>query len=99
LRRSISSDTQRTKTPKAAITVKDTVGSRVEGATVYGTWSGDYGGNVSGVTGADGTVTFVSGKVRQENTEFTFTVTDVVKAGSSYDPALNREDSATITVP
>ena len=82
----------------AVVTIEDTDNNRVEGATVSGTWSGDYGGDVSGVTGPDGTVTFISGRVRQPNAEFTFTVTDVVKSGSGYDEGLNVDTWITITV-
>jgi hypothetical protein len=80
------------------VTVEDTAHNRVEGATVFGAWSGDYGGHASGVTGPDGTVTFVSGKVRQSSAEFTFTVTDVVKSGFIYDADLNVVSGASITV-
>jgi PKD repeat protein len=82
----------------AIVTIEDTDNNWVEGATVSGSWSGDYAGDVSGVTGPDGTVTFASGKVRQAGAEFTFTVTDVVKAGFIYDEGLNDVTSATIVV-
>jgi len=82
----------------AGVTIKDTAGNLVGGATVNGTWSGAYSGSASGVTGADGTVRFESGKVRQSAT-FTFTVNDVVKGGYTYDPARNVETSDSITVP
>jgi hypothetical protein len=83
----------------AVVTIYDTGGLPVEGATVYGMWSGDYDGPASGVTGVDGTVAINSGKVRQANAAFTFTVDDVVKGGYTYDPALNVETSDSITVP
>jgi PKD repeat protein len=83
----------------AVVTIRDTGGNPVVGATVSGTWSGDYSGTSSGVTGADGTVTFNSGKVRQASATFGFTVDDVVLAGWTYDPDLNVETSDTITVP
>ncbi|MGD8793087.1 MAG: PKD domain-containing protein [Anaerolineae bacterium] len=87
------------RSASAVVTILDTDGNPVAGATVYGTWSGDYNGTVSGVTGADGTVSFDSGKVRQADATFTFTVDDVVLSGYVYDPALNAETSDTITVP
>jgi serine protease len=83
----------------AVVTIKDTGGNPVDGATVYGAWSGDYTGTVSGVTGTDGTVSFESGKVRQAGASFTFTVDDVVKSGYTYDSNLNPETSGSITVP
>jgi hypothetical protein len=54
---------------------------------------------VSGVTAADGTVAFSSGKVRQADATFTFTVDDVVHANFTYDPGLDNESSATVIVP
>jgi hypothetical protein len=71
----------------------------VEGVTVLGTWSGDESGTVSGVTAADGTVSYSSSKVREANATFTFTVDNLVKAGYTYEPDLNNETSATIVVP
>ncbi|MGD2155575.1 MAG: S8 family serine peptidase [Anaerolineales bacterium] len=81
----------------AVVTIKDTDGSLIEGATVSGTWSGDYNGSTSGTTAADGTVSFESGKLRQPNVTFTFTVNDVVKSGYSYD-STQGETTDTITV-
>jgi PKD repeat protein/predicted secreted protein len=83
----------------AVVTIRDTAGNPVSGATVYGTWSGDYAATVNGVTGADGTVSFTSGNVKLAGATFTFTVDDVVLAGYAYDPSLNVEDSDTIVVP
>jgi PKD repeat protein len=83
----------------ATVTIHDTDGNQVEGAMVYGTWSGDYSATVSGVTGPDGSVTFNSSKVRQANATFIFTVDSVVKSGYSYDSGLNAETIDTIVVP
>ena len=76
--------------------ITDTSEADVEGATVYGTWSGIVGGAASSVTGVDGKVTLQSPKVKSGGT-FTFTVDDVVKSGWTYDPA--GETSGSITVP
>jgi hypothetical protein len=81
------------------VTIHDTGGSPVAGATVYGAWSGDYGASVSGVTAADGTVSFSSGKVRHADVTFTFTVDDVLHNSFTYDPALNNKSTATVVVP
>ena len=86
------------RTGIATVTIKDTDGNLVAGATVDGAWSGDYLTLASGVTGADGTVRFETGKVRHSAT-FTFTVDDVQKSGYTYDPVLNNQTSATIKVP
>jgi subtilisin len=80
----------------ATVTIHDIDENPVAGATVYGTWSGSYSQNVSGVTEADGTVAFTSGKVRDGSATFTFTVDNVVKEGYTYDPALNPYTSATV---
>jgi subtilisin family serine protease len=83
----------------AVVTIYDTGGNPVAGAAVVGTWSGAYAAGVQGTTGADGTVAFTSGKVKQANATFTFTVDNVSKAGYSYDPGLNNESNDSITVP
>ena len=83
----------------AVVTIYDTGNMPVAGATVYGTWSGDYSASMSGVTAADGTVAFSSGKVRHANATFTFTVDDVFRDGFTYEPGLNNQSSATLVVP
>jgi C1A family cysteine protease/fibronectin type 3 domain-containing protein len=83
----------------AVITIHDINGNPVSGATVYGTWSGDYAATVNGVTGADGTVSFTSSNVKLANASFTFTVDNVVLSGYVYDPSSNVETLDTIVVP
>ena len=83
----------------AVVTILDGTGNPVEGAAVYGTWSGDYSGPAEGFTTTDGTVTFTSGEVKMKNATFTFTVSDVVRDGLNYDPDLNIETEDTIIVP
>ncbi|MDF1514880.1 MAG: S8 family serine peptidase, partial [Anaerolineae bacterium] len=83
----------------AVVTIKDTDGNMVEGAMVYGTWSGAYSGSTNGITGSDGTVSFESRKVRQANVTFTFTVDNVEKSGYTYDSSLDVEPSDSITIP
>jgi PKD repeat protein len=83
----------------ALITIVDASDNPVSGATVYGTWTRDYEASVSGVTGADGTVRFTSGKVRKAPATFTFTVADVFKSGYTYDPSRNTKSSDTVVVP
>ncbi len=77
------------RTATAVVTIKDTNGALVAGATVSGTWSGSYTGSVSGTTSADGTVTFTASAKR--GTSFTFTVTNVTKTGANYDATKNVE--------
>ncbi len=92
-----------TQTPKiagknyesnATITIWDTNNNPVADATVYITWSGVVSGSDSGVTGADGTVTFKSDKVKSTG-PFTITVDNVTHATLPYNPALNIETSDT----
>jgi PKD repeat protein len=80
----------------ATITIRDTNNAPVANATVHITWSGVVSGSDSGVTAADGTVTFVSARVKSHG-PFIITVTNVTHAVLPYNPALNNEttDSAT----
>jgi hypothetical protein len=70
----------------------------IEGVTVYGDWSGATVESQSDITLIDGRITFKSSKVSGGGT-FTFTVTDVVKTGYTYDPGQNVETSDSITAP
>jgi PKD repeat protein len=80
----------------AVVTIWDTNNNPVADATVYITWSGVVGGTDSGVTAADGTVTFVSDKLKS-NGPFIITVDNVTHAVHTYNSSLNVEttDSAT----
>jgi uncharacterized membrane protein len=79
----------------ALVTVTSS-GSPLDGATVYGEWSGVYSAQVSGTTAADGTVSFKTGFIRQSGTA-TFTVTRIVKNGQEY--ILSGETSDSISGP
>ena len=81
----------------ATVWIKNDSGGDVEGATVYGEWTGAVNETDSGVTGPDGKVTLTSSKTKTGN-NFTFCVTDVVGSGYTYDPALNNETCDTIVV-
>ncbi|MDQ1349763.1 MAG: vibriolysin, partial [Acidobacteriota bacterium] len=78
----------------AVVTIKDINNALVSNATVYVTWSGAVTGSTSGVTGTNGTVTFVSSQVRVTG-PFTITVTNVTHPSNTYNPALNVETSDT----
>jgi hypothetical protein len=84
---------------KATVPILSTSGAPVEGATIYGTWSGSgaHGRDVSGTTDSQGEVTFVM--VSSRAGEFIFTVNNVTKAGWGYDPTANVETSDSATVP
>jgi len=83
-------------TATAVITIKDTDGNVAPNATVSVTWSGVVSGSASGLTGADGTVTFNSAKVKSTG-PFTIRVTEVTHDIMSYDSDLNNETSDSIT--
>ncbi|MFC1991409.1 PKD domain-containing protein [Chloroflexota bacterium] len=83
------------------VTIDDGDHQLVSGATVYGTWSGDTGGDVSGITGGDGTVTFTTGTING-GSSVSFTV-DNVSEILTYFPSDNHDedgdsDGTTITV-
>ena len=81
----------------ATVTVVDAYGNPVEGATVYGHWSGSTSGKVFGATDTYGRVTFKSKYVMSMSGVFTFTVDDVFKKGWLYDPNANEETSDSIS--
>jgi hypothetical protein len=83
---------------KATVTILDANSAPVEGATVYGTFSGATNDSVSGVTGADGKVTLTSSN-KKDGGAWDFCVDDVVKSGWSYDSAANVENCDEITAP
>ena len=87
-------------TAVATVTVFDSDGNPVEGATVYGQWSGVTTDVDSGVTDANGQVSLESDKVKNptSGTIFTFTVDDVIKAGWTYDSE-GSVTSESITAP
>jgi PKD repeat protein len=70
----------------------------VEGATVFGSWSGATSDVDSGVTDSFGKILISSDEVKnaKSGTTFTFTVDDVVKSGWIYD---NADPSASKDVP
>jgi hypothetical protein len=83
----------------ATVTIVDALNNPVSGATVYGQWSGATSDTDSGVTDTSGQVTFKSDMLRNppSGIRFTFTVTDVVKDGWTYDSSANVETSDSIT--
>jgi len=87
-------------TAVATVTVFDSDGNPVEGATVYGYWSGATTDTDSGITDINGQVSLESDKVRnpESGTTFTFTVDDVTKAGWIYDSGANIETTDSKTV-
>lgn len=84
----------------ATITVVDSNGNPVSGAEVSGSWSGLTSDSDIGTTSTDGAVTMRSNSVRSLSGTFTFTVTDIIMTGWTYNTTANVEysDSMTITV-
>lgn len=75
---------------QAVVTIVDPNNLPVNGATVFGTFSGDSAGAVSGVTNASGQVTLTS-PIKKNGANWTFCVTNVTKAGWTYNAAANVE--------
>ncbi|MBU4377027.1 MAG: hypothetical protein KKD29_06095 [Candidatus Omnitrophica bacterium] len=86
---------------QATITVYDENDQPVNGATVYGSWSGLTGDTDSGIANVEGAVVLSSDKVKspQSGAQFTFTVTNIELSGWIYDSALNVETSDSISIP
>ena len=71
---------------QALVTVVDSDGNPVSGATVTGTFSGDVSGSVSSdATGGNGVATLESDRVRQNSISFTFCVDSISAPGLDYD--------------
>lgn len=83
---------------QATVWIRNNSGANVAAATVYGNWSGAVTGSANGITGTDGKVTLRSPNARNGGT-FTFTVTNVVISGYTYNPGLNLETSDSIINP
>lgn len=84
----------------ATVAISDRTGQAVEGATVYGHWSGAASDSDSGVTDGNGVVMLNSDRVKNPSpgVTFTFMVDKVTKEGWSYDPTIGEtSDSITIS--
>jgi hypothetical protein len=74
------------------ITVVDTAGKPVSGATVTGSWSAGASGTSSAVTNASGIATVQkTGLSRRNTASVTFTVTEIAHATLSYNAAQNGD--------
>jgi PKD repeat protein len=80
----------------AVVSVRDSNGNPVPGATVTGSWSGIVAGSGSVLSGSSGTASFTSPQTRASGT-FVFTVTGVTLSGYAYNASLNTETSDSIT--
>lgn len=82
----------------AKVTVRNQNGALVSNATVTGQWSGLASGSASKTTARNGTAAFTSTRTKSRGT-FTFTVTGITFAGSSYAQTLNLETADSISTP
>jgi thermitase len=84
----------------ATITIVDTTGTPVAGASVSGRWSGATSDSDTGTTNSYGQVTVQSNSVKRprSGTTFTFTVTNVVLSGWIWDQAAGI-NTASIKIP
>jgi len=78
---------------KAEVTIKDSLGNPVSGATVTGTFSGEFNETLSGITDSKGIATiFTTQSDKGGGVIFTFCVDDVEREYSRiYDPGANQE--------
>ena len=84
----------------ATVTIVDTGGNPVSGATVSGHWDGATSDTDSGATDSSGKVALQSNVVKNPpDTTFTFTVDKVVKDGWTYDSSANVKTSNSINYP
>ena len=83
----------------ATVWIKNVATDDIEGATVYGEWSGaTTKGDEEGDTGGNGKITLESDRVKGGG-NYIFTVTDVSASGYTYNSALNNETSDSVTAP
>jgi serralysin len=82
---------------QVTVTVQRADGQPMAGAVVTAQWSGLVKGTVTGTTDTAGIVVFKSKTVRKTGT-VTLTVTNVSKAGATYDKARNVVTSASATL-
>ena len=88
--------------PKVTATVLDSTGTAVAGATVSGTFT-SHQGTLTCITAANGACTLGNFSLSRSTKSTVFTVTNVVKASSTYAPTTNNDpdgdsNGTTITV-
>lgn len=86
---------QGNKSGTATVTIHDDQENPVANATVSGTFSGTFSESGSGVTGADGTVTFTTTSTAKGGVTVDFCVDNVTHATLTYD---NTQNDITCTV-
>jgi PKD repeat protein len=81
---------------QAKVTLKDSAGNLVPGATVTGSWSGIVSGARSALSNAAGVATTDSPATKKSGS-FKYTITGMTAPGYAYDASLNRMTSNAIT--
>ena len=81
----------------ARVSVKDSRGLPVSGASFSGAWSGLFAQNVTGKTNNQGLVAFTSLRTKLKGT-VTFTAKNLAKTGLLYAPTLNVETADSVTI-
>ncbi len=79
------------KKGRADVTIVDDLGNPVSGATVSGTFTGDYNESGSAATDAAGVARIDTSARVKEPISFTFCVDTVTHGSLSYDAAANVE--------
>lgn len=74
---------------QVTVLIADAGNTPVEGALVTVTFTGPTSGEVSGTTGADGTVVLETGFTKRPKEKWCFTVTGVAKDGWTYNSDAN----------
>jgi len=74
-----------TVTARITATQNTSSGLPIGGATIEGTWSGGYGGTVSGITDDNGGVSFVGTEWLGSGSSVTFTINKVIIGSKEYD--------------
>lgn len=80
---------QGNKRGQATVSIVDDLGGPVVGATVTGTFSGDFVETQAGVTGANGSVVLTTGGTARGGINFGFCVDSVTHAVTTYDAGAN----------
>ena len=79
------------KRGRALVSVLDDFGNPVSGATVTGTFTGDYNETVSAPTNGSGVAELLTVGTQKGNPDYQFCVDDMVDASLTYDPGSNAE--------
>jgi subtilisin len=88
-----------TWTANVTITIRDSTGALVSGATVTGSWSGGASGSDSCTTNGTGTCTVSVSGILKRTGSVTWTVSDVTHLEFEYAPGSNTANSIVVSKP